>query len=299
MPPIKKNSPNTLKKSLLEKKIFFEVLQNEDLFNKKNSCMINEPIKKIGCIFQGFVDVTAKLDKPYYYPDDVAQVIINANNSFSMVDIQCIRVTLNHHLEVRTSKTSWSFTNKGASLVTSGLASREKRTSEDCIKLKVPLAKTFGVYRNNTQGKLITNSYIFDIEVFLDNSCLCSSKYYKSRLDLRIVDESGRDLLKLNETNQCNFSECTIGNNESFALDLQQFGCKPYTCILTDEFKIEKQQKDCDKQKQENSTVDTENGQTLSFKSNTSFEITASEPDLQKKDVIFDKSLYPRKAKND
>jgi hypothetical protein len=75
----------------LTKKIYFQVLQSEDGVRQKPTCQIKGTVMKCWFAFRGFVDVSAKLDKTYYYPEDTAKLYVHANNSFSLVDIQAIK----------------------------------------------------------------------------------------------------------------------------------------------------------------------------------------------------------------
>ena len=78
-------------KMSLTQKIYFQVLQSEDTVRQKPACHIKGTVMKYWVAFKGFVDVIAKLDKSYYYPEDTAKISIHANNSFSLIDIQAIK----------------------------------------------------------------------------------------------------------------------------------------------------------------------------------------------------------------
>ena len=84
----------------LTKKVYLDVLQHEECIKEHNALVINEQIMKCMCFFQGFVDIKAKLNKKYYYPGDTATVSIHANNSFNLLDINAIRVTIHHVFEI-------------------------------------------------------------------------------------------------------------------------------------------------------------------------------------------------------
>lgn len=260
IPPSENYDLNTTMPGLTQtKKFYFEVLQSQECIGEQSKMVINDEIKKFGCVFQGFIDISAKLDKQYYYPDDVAKLYIHANNTFSLVDIECIRVSLKHVLEVRTNQTSWSFTNQGTSLVTNGVECRGNRSGNDPFLLKLPLTKAFGCYRNNTQGKLITNKYVLFIEVFLKGSCFRKGNSFTGQMDLRIVDESGHNMDKLNEDIPEDYEAQVMFQNE---LDWKPMEYNNFLCSLTDQFKINKQE---DELKE---SLDTYNSRLQNLKQN-------------------------------
>ena len=227
-----------LSKPIMSKKLYFEILENEDAVDQKRNFKINQKLDKCFCIFQGFSNISVKLDKPYYYPDEVAQVHLVIDNSFNLLDISRIRVFLLHNQEVRTDNHSWSFTNNGASQVTQGLKSRERRSEADPIIQKMPLTKIFGTFRNSTYGRTITNRYQINIEVFMDGKCVSpKSRILKGSLDQRIVDESGHNLEKMNGELPGSFDEYMMYQSQCNWNPVIHDGM---VCMLLDEYKIQK-----------------------------------------------------------
>ena len=265
-PADKSNIENkNLAKMSYTKKLYFDVLTSDDTKNKEDRIVkINEPVKKFGLFFQGYLNVVAKLDKDYYYPDEVANLKLEINNSFTLIDISRIRVTLSHELEVRSGLLEWSFSNKGASLVAPGVKARECRLKQDPIMLKIPLTKVFGTYRNNTQGKLISNKYVLLVEVFLKGNFQFSSKCFKANLDLRIVDESGHNIDKQNQDIPENYEEYVqYTSNCNWNPNLFD----PFNCPLTDKYKIIKVESPKEQYSHEESSNNTKQSQPIPIKS--------------------------------
>ena len=153
---------------------------------------------KFGCLFRGYINVKAKLDKPFYKRNEVVTVAVQVNNAFSMNDIQNIRVTLKQKFTVRTSDKIWSFVVDELKMVSSGIKSGENRIEDDSMIFQIPLLDMYGKHLNTTQAKLVTNSYFIHIEVFMAGSCLGKTSKFEDRLDLIIRNEPGMNINDLN-----------------------------------------------------------------------------------------------------